>query len=203
QVFAPRGSSSRLLALVTRYGAKITWTDAGAGLGGAVDEAADWARKAADRMYVDGYRREAVRDAYAAIAAEVLQALEGNLLGAFITSVTTGGTFRHVARELRQTHPALQVGGAVLLDMEFPELSEHQFNVLRRFNDAEVWALRDEIARKEGLLLGPKGAACVGLALALQETISADEPIVALNPDSGQRYLGWEKEPLFAKGYQP
>lgn len=203
RVFAPKNSSRRMLPLVHRYGAQITWTAPEKGLEGAVEEAAEWARQASDRMYVDSYRREAVRDAYGAISTEILQALDGHLLGAFITSVTTGGTFRHVARELRQTQPALRVGGAVLLDMEFPQLSEHQFDVLQRFSEQDAWALRDEVARKEGLLLGPKGAACVGLALELQETTPIDEPIVALNPDSGQRYLGWEKEPLFGKGYLP
>jgi cysteine synthase len=203
QIFAPKDASRRLLPLVHRYGAKVLWTDADHGVAGAVEQAADWARQASDRMYVDSYRREAVRDAYAAIASETLQALDGHLLGAFITSVTTGGTFRHVARELRQSLPSLRVGGAVLLDVEWPSLGEHQFDQLRHFSETEVWALRDEIARKEGLLLGPKGAACVGLALELQHTVSSDEPIVALNPDSGQRYLGWENQPLFKKGYLP
>jgi cysteine synthase len=202
KVFAPSHSSRRLVALVERYGAEVVWTDEQDGLAGAIDRAASWARKAADRMYVDGYRRQAVTDAYSMMADEILQALHGRILGAFITSVTTGGTFRHVARALRETHPALQVGGAVLTDAEFPELQGHAYNRLRRVSLEEAWRMRDRIAQKEGLLLGPKGAAAVLLAIEMRADID-DDAIVALNPDSGQRYLGWEKKPLFEVTFQP
>lgn len=203
RIFAPEDSSRRLLPLVMRYGAQITWTSAEAGVEGAIEQAAGWARQAPDRMYVDGYRRQAVRDAYSTIAGEILQALGEQRLGAFITSVTTGGTFRHVARELRQTYPSLKVGGAVLIDVEYPDLVEHQFNLLRHLTLDEVWEMRDQVAQHEGVMLGPKGAACVKVALELQKVLPADEVIVALNPDSGQRYLGWEDKPLFAKSYVP
>ena len=192
RIFAPEGTGDRLAPLVLKYGAAIQRTPQQDGLKGAVDTAATWSRQGADRIYVDGYRREAVRDAYAGIAAEILQALQGQNLGAFITSISTGGTFRHVARELRETRPTLNVGGAILGGLELPDFKEHRFNSLRRFSVEEAFSWRDEIARTEGLLLGPKGAVCVGLALQLQKKLSPDDAIVALNPDSGQRYLGWE-----------
>ena len=63
---------------------------------------------------------------------------------------------------------------------------------------AETWAWRDEIAHKEGLLLGPKGAACVKMAVEFQDRVASDDQaIVALNPDAGYRYLGWEDKTLF------
>ncbi|RAL25440.1 hypothetical protein DL240_04310 [Lujinxingia litoralis] len=194
RVFAPEDSSRRLLDLVSRYGARIEWTSAEGGLSEAIEKAAEWARQAPDRLYVDSYRREAVRDAYAAMASEVLSALEGAPLGAFITSISTGGTFRHVARELREGYPSLRMGGAILGELELPEFKEHRFNELARISMAEAFALRDELAAREGILVGPKGAACVGLALKLQKELGPNEVIVALNPDSGQRYLGWERE---------
>lgn len=203
RVFAPEHSSKRLLPLIERYGADIEWTDEEDGLGGAIDEAAKWARQAADRMYVDGYRRQAVQDSYTEMADEILEALHGRILGAFITSVTTGGTFRHVARELRETHPALQVGGAVLTDYDFPELQGNAYNRLRKVSLQEAWQMRDQVAQNEGLLLGPKGAAAVLLAIEMREEIPDEEVIVALNPDSGQRYLGWEDKQLFEVTFQP
>jgi cysteine synthase len=192
KIFAPEGSLQRLTPLIEKYGAQIEMTPAEDGLAGAVKQAAAWSRKGADRMYVDGYRRQAVRDAYSGIAAEILQALKGDRLGAFITSVSTGGTFRHVARELRETRPTLRVGGAILGRLELPDFKEHRFNELERFSVEEAFQWRDRIATEEGLLLGPKGAACVGLAVQLQGGLDSDQAIVALNPDSGQRYLGWE-----------
>ncbi|RVU48261.1 pyridoxal-phosphate dependent enzyme [Lujinxingia sediminis] len=194
RVFAPKNASRRLFDLVVRYGATIEWTSADGGLAEAIEQAAGWARQASDRLYVDSYRREAVRDAYAAMASEVLTALDGAPLGAFITSISTGGTFRHVARELRESYPSVRMGGAILGDLELPAFKEHRFNELARFSMREAFALRDELAASEGILLGPKGAACVGLALQLQKELGPEDVIVALNPDSGQRYLGWEQE---------
>ena len=193
-IFAPEHSGARLLPIVEKYGATVVRTPVEAGLKGAVEEAAGWSRKRADRIYVDGYRRQAVRDAYSGIAAEILQALKGEKLGAFITSISTGGTFRHVARELRETRPTLNVGGAILGELELPDFKEHRFNSLERFSVIEAFQWRDRVAQKEGILLGPKGAVCVGLAVKLQEKLNSDEVIVALNPDAGQRYLGWEEQ---------
>ncbi|MFP4599511.1 MAG: pyridoxal-phosphate dependent enzyme [Persicimonas sp.] len=202
RVFAPMHSSRRLVPLIERYGADIEWTDEDGGLDSAIDKAAGWARQAADRMYVDGYRRQAVKDAYTDMADEILEALHGRILGAFVTSVTTGGTFRHVAGELRETHPAMQVGGAVLTDYDFPDLRGHAYNRLRKVSLKEAWQMRDRLAREEGLLLGPKGAAAVLVAVEMRADLPDEEVIVALNPDSGQRYLGWEDTPLFEVTFQ-
>ncbi|MFW6054084.1 MAG: hypothetical protein ACOC9J_04655, partial [Persicimonas sp.] len=128
--------------------------------------------------------------------------LHGRILGAFVTSVTTGGTFRHVAGELRETHPAMQVGGAVLTDYDFPDLRGHAYNRLRKVSLKEAWQMRDRLAREEGLLRGPKGAAAVLVAVEMRADLPDEEVIVALNPDSGQRYLGWEDTPLFEVTFQ-
>ncbi len=197
RIFAPEGQGKRLNQLVLRYGAEIEVTDREEGLSGAVRQAAQWSRQKADRMYVDGYRREAVRDAYSDIASEILEALEGQQLGAFITSVSTGGTFRHVARELRESRPTLHVGGAVLGTLELPDFKEHRFNSLERFSMAEAFEWRNRLASEEGILAGPKGAAGVALAVQLQGELPADYALVSLNPDSGQRYLGWEDKVQF------
>lgn len=203
RVFAPVGSSHRLLQLVERFGAEVVWTDEAAGLAGAAHEAACWAREAPDRLYVDAFRRQAVQEAYSAIANEILLALRGQPLGSFITSVTTGGTFREVSRRLREYHPNLRVGGAVLLDVDTDALGAQPQDLLARFSMEQAWELRDEVARKEGLMLSPKGAAGVALALQLQRSVSPDHIIVALNPDAGQRYLGWESQPVFRHHWVP
>lgn len=202
-VFAPEDASRRLHELVERLGATLQWTPPEEGLRGAVDRAARWAREAPDRFYVDGFRRQAVRDAYQGIADEILLSLQGRALGSFITSVSTGGTFREVTPHLRGSHPSLLVGGAVLIDVDLEELRQSERDVLEHIGLTRAWELRDELAQREGILLGPKGAACVALALKLQPRLDPDQVIVALNPDAGQRYLGWEDTDLFKKSYLP
>ncbi len=193
KVFAPEDASRRLLPLVEKYGAEIEWLEGGVGWGEAVEYAAEWARHSADRMFVNGYRREAVRDAYAVVADEILESLGGRPVGAFITSVTTGGAYRQVAGELRETHPEMLVGGAVLSDREFPALADDNQNILRDVSLAEAWQVRDRLAAETGLLVGPKGAAAIRVGLDLRERLDPDSAVVALNPDAGQRYLGWEE----------
>jgi cysteine synthase len=60
-----------------------------------------------------------------------------------------------------------------------------------------AWEMRNRIAEEEGLLLGPKGAAAVALARRLQTQVEPETALVALNPDAGQRYLGWEDDTQF------
>ena len=149
-------------------------------------------------MFVNGDRREAVREAYDIIADELLEALGDRPLGAFITSVTTGGAYRQVTGELRETHPEMVVGGAVLAQRSFPSLEDDaKRNILEDIDIEKAWEMRDRIARKEGLLVGPKGAAAVTLALRLQTEVRSQDALVALNPDAGQRYLGWEDDTKF------
>ena len=198
QVFAPEDSSRRLLALTSRLGAQVRWTPAQGGIHEAVAQASAWARQGTARFYIEGFRRQAVRESYAGISGEILLALQGRPLGAFISSVSTGGTFREVSRHLRETHPAMRVAGAVLLDVDFSKLGAQPGDLLERVTMPEAWRLRDEIARREGLLLSPKGAACVALALKLQAQLDPSKVIVALNPDAGQRYLGWEQQANFS-----
>ena len=195
RVFAPSGSSRRLVPLIERWGGVVEWTADADGLAGSIREAAAWARPEPGRTYVDGFRRTAVREAYRAVAHEILRSLEGQPLGAFITSVTTGGTFRRVSAELMEENPTLLVGGVHILENEFASVQLP--DGVREITLAETWALRDEIARSEGILLGPKGAACVKVALELQRELLPHQAIVTLNPDAGHRYLGWEHKTLF------
>jgi len=200
-VFAPEDASRRLAGLVVKLGTEITWTDSDAGLEGAIKAAASWAREAPDRLYVDSFRRQAIKDAYQGIADEMLMALRGKQLGAFVTSISTGGTFREVAPYLRRSFPMLRMGGAVLIDSDTKSLAANPNNIIEHISLERAWEVRGLIARTQGLLLGPKGAACVALAMNIQEQIPGDQVIVALNPDAGQRYLGWEDKPLFKNTY--
>lgn len=195
--FIPEGAIPRLLPLVQEMGVSLHWTPAPSGLDGAIDAAVKWTHERPERTYIDGFRREAVRDAYHGIADEILLAMRGMTLGSFITSVSTGGTFREVAPHLRASHPALTMAGAVVLDVDLDELRQEPSDILRHVPMKRVWQMRDLVARHEGILIGPKGAACVALALELQPTLPADHAIVALNPDAGQRYLGWEPQIQF------
>lgn len=196
RVFAAEGASRRLLPLLERYGAEVEWLDDVDDWQGAVDHAVSWARRRPDRMFVDGFRREAVEDGYRAVADEIVAALGERPAAAFVTSVTTGGAYRHVTERLRDEYPDLTVGGAVIAEGELPELDRREDDILRDVSLDEAWTMRDDLAGGSGLLLGPKGAAAVHIARRMASEIDPDRAVVALNPDAGQRYLGWEDAEL-------
>jgi len=197
RIFAPTSESRRLLPLVEKFGADIEWLD-DTDYAEAIDAAVDWTRDASERMFIDGYRPRAVTDAYADIADEIRDGLDELEPGAFVTSVTTGGAYRQVTGELRTSHPELVVGGAVLSDREFPGLPDDDEHVLRSVSLDRAWEVRDWLAAERGLLVGPKGAAAFSLACELQHRLDSSKTAVALNPDAGQRYLGWEGTDLFS-----
>ncbi len=184
-VFAPESSSRRLEGVIQEH-AKLFWTDDAEGLEGAVQTAAGYARESTERIYVDGYRRQAVKDAYANLAQEIVSDLGQTVLGGFVTSVTTGATFREVSRLLRARQPQLEVRGVRLIEKEFSTAEDNPF--IRQAIMEDILRVRDEVLENEGLLLGPKGAACVLECLQLQPEIPEGRAVVALNPDSGSRY---------------
>ncbi len=205
-VFHRAGGPRRLLELLSRAGANLIQTST-AGLDGTVLEAANYARDSHDRIFIDAGRREALQDAMRHIAREIIEALEGRHVGAFVTSFSTGSTLRIVSKELRVQYPELTVVGvkiatpesrdgfyddvapSLVLDAATRAGADAQRLVM---TESEAWRARALIARTEGLLLGPKGAAAALTALRLRPHIPADRAIVALSIDGGHRYFGAE-----------
>ena len=203
-VFHPKGASDRLLRLVVEAGGTLKRTPAEEGTDGAVAAAA-WAQEKAGRIFIDAGRREALYDAIHHIAREILESLAGHTLAAFVTSVSTGATLRHVARELRKHTPELIVVGARIKapaeraslydDVSTPISWSPLGDVTADLIDVEeldAWRARRDLAHSCGLLLGPKGASAVIGAQRLAAWIPPDQAIVALSIDGGQRYFGAE-----------
>lgn len=198
--FLPRGQSTRLLPICERMGVVIHPVDGD--MQATREAAVAWSHAHHNRSFIDGFRHIAVRDAYRGIADEILLAMRGKKIGTFITSVSTGSTFREVAPYLRDTHPDLRMAGAVVLDADLDALRQNTKDHLEHVDMARIWSVRDAVARAEGILLGPKGAACVALAMDIQKDCPVDQTIVALNPDAGQRYLGHEDHFCFPTSSQ-
>lgn len=212
-VFYPAAGPRRFVRLLTRAGAKMIAHDEEGGLDAAVLAAANYARESHDRIFIDAGRREALQDAVRHIAREILEALDGRHVGAFVTSFSTGSTLRIVSKELRVQYPELTVVGVKIAtpdsrdgfyDDIAPSLvvdaATRAGTDARRvaMTEGEAWRARALIARTEGLLLGPKGASAALTALRLRARIPADRAIVALSIDGGRRYVDCEPEDVQA-----
>lgn len=216
-VFHPAGAANPNQALFLACGGTLIPSDSEAKMPGAIREAAAYAQAATNRIYVDGRRREALVDAIKQIASEIVEALDGKPVGAFVTSVSTGSTLHHVASALRQFYPEVKVVGVSIAaapsrQQYYTDISAQHLMSADTYPDAaytvvevsesDAWGQRDRVARRDGLLLGPKGASAVLGALGVRASVPPESAIVALSIDGGHRYLGFEPEDVPRGGRQ-
>ena len=140
---------------------------------------------------------------------EIVQAFDGAVPDAFVAGVGTGGTITGVGGYLRKLRPDVQIF-AVEPDAS-PVLSggnpgPHAIQgigagivpkvldtgiydeIIRITNEEAVNTARD-LAAQEGLLLGYSSAAAVLGAIRVAERLGAGKTVLAIAPDTGERYL--------------
>jgi cysteine synthase A len=140
---------------------------------------------------------------------EIVKAFDGAVPDAFVAGVGTGGTITGVGSYLRKLRPDVQIF-AVEPDAS-PVLSggkpgPHAIQgigagivpkvldtgiydeIIRITNDEAVNTARD-LAAQEGLLLGYSSAAAVLGAIRVAERLGAGKTVLAIAPDTGERYL--------------
>jgi cystathionine beta-synthase len=139
----------------------------------------------------------------------------GGAVGAFVAGVGTGGTITGVARCLKKAKPSVRVvladpaGSGLAQWVETGELgpdapyqvegigsSEPPYILDRsviddveRVTDEESFAMARRLVREEGLLVGGSAGTAVVAALRIASSSRVDGPVVALLPDSWDRYL--------------
>ena len=148
-------------------------------------------------------------------AAEILRDFAGRRLDHFVTGWGTGGTLTGVGEVLRVARPEVRVtacepAGAALLQGK--DWSPHKIQgwtpdfvpeVLDRSVAAEVLSVEDSdaiaiarrLAAEEGLFVGISAGATVSAALEVAKQARDGDVILAMLPDTGERYFS---TPLFA-----
>ena len=104
----------------------------------------------------------------------------------FVAGVGTGGTVSGVGEGLKTHNPNVKIGAGFI-----PKTYNGKYvdEIIQVENDDAIRTSR-ELAQKEGLLVGISSGAAVYAALKLAELPeNAGKTIVALLPDTGERYL--------------
>ncbi len=189
--------------LLQVYGAEVIPTDPMEGSDGAIREARRRYALEPDRyFYPDQYSNPANwRAHYDTTAPEIIEQSGGRLTH-FVAGLGTSGTFIGTARRLREWR------ASVALVSVQPDSALHGLEGLKHMESAIVPAIYDpsladrdervstedahhlarELARREGLLVGPSSGAA--LAACLRVAQNTDRAvIVTIFPDGGDRYL--------------
>jgi cysteine synthase A len=211
----PQGMSRERTVLLRHYGARVELIDSLGGMTEAVERARELAAHA-DVFLPDQFSNPANPEVHRRTTGpEILEALDGRV-DAFVAGVGTGGTISGAGEVLRARNPrcrivAVEPASSAVLSGHPPGPHRIQGigagfvpSVLNRAIIDEVIAVSDEdaievarrTAREEGVLAGIScGAALAGALELAGRAEFAGRRIVAILPDSGERYIS---TPFFA-----
>ncbi|TKR30775.1 cysteine synthase A [Luteimonas gilva] len=195
--------------LMRAYGAKVILTPAAERGSGMVRRAEELAKK--HGWFLARQFENPANPAYhrQTTAAEILRDFAGRRLDHFVTGWGTGGTLTGVGEVLKVARPEVKVtacepAGASLLSGK--EWQPHKIQgwtpdfvpaVLNRDAAAQILPIDDVLARdtarrlasEEGVFVGISAGATVAAALEVAKSAKDGDAILAMLPDTGERYL--------------
>ena len=204
-------------ALIAAYGAEIILTPGAAGMAGAVAKAEELHQSIPGSIIAGQFENSANPAAHEKTTGPEIWADTEGKVDIFVAGVGTGGTVSGVGRYLKAQNPAVRVvafepasspllteghagpHGLQGIGANFvPEnLDRSVLDEVLTVTDADAYATGRELARTEGILVGiTSGAAVWAAAQLARQPENAGKTIVALLPDSGERYLS---TPMFQK----
>jgi cysteine synthase A len=150
---------------------------------------------------------------YRVTANEIIHALGGEPLHAFVAAVGTGGTVSGVGRGLRERFPECRVIAvepescatisrgergptkiqgiaAGFVPKNYDAKVPHE---VRLVSDERAYRTKRELARKEGLLVGISSGANVAIALDVARELGPGKVVVTFLCDTGERYFSLDE----------
>lgn len=209
-IVVPETASIERIKLMRAYGAQVVLTPGSAGMRGAVERAEALARENANAFIPSQFDNPENANAhYLTTGPEIWAQTEGHV-DALVAGVGTGGTITGVGRYLRERKPDVQL--IAVEPASSPLLSQghagpHKIqgiganfvpavldrSLLSRVQTVEndaAFAMMHLLAETEGVFCGiSSGAAVSAAAEVLREDAMRGKTVVAILPDTGERYL--------------
>lgn len=196
--------------LVKAYGATVVLTPGSAGMKGAIAKAEELRDATPGSIILQQFENPANPAIhYATTAEEIWRDTDGKI-DIFVAGVGTGGTVSGIGKRLKELNPnvkivAVEPETSAVLSGEAPGAHKIQGigagfipktfdrnavdEIFKAPNDAAILTSR-KIAASEGLLVGiSSGASAYAATQIAKDPANKDKVIVALLPDTGERYL--------------
>lgn len=206
----PDTMSPERIGLLKAYGAEVVLTPGEKGMAGAIEKAEELSESIPNSIIAGQFVNPANPDAhYASTGPEIWQDTDGKA-DIFVAGAGTGGTITGTGRYLKEKNPGIRIvavepaGSPVLSGGKagthglmgigagfVPEILDTDIiDEIITVTDEEAYTAGKELAVREGLLVGiTSGAAVHAAALLAAREENKGKVIVALLPDSGERYL--------------
>lgn len=206
----PETMSIERRKLLQAYGAKLVLTEGARGMKGAIAKADELNKEIEGSFILSQFTNQANPDIHRdTTGPEIWEDLEGKV-DIFVAGVGTGGTVTGVGEYLKSKNPdvkvvAVEPAGSPVLSKGAPgphkiqgigagfvpeTLNTSVYDEVIAVENEDAFATGREIAVTEGLLVGISSGAALWAATELaKRTENKGKTIVALLPDTGDRYL--------------
>jgi cysteine synthase A len=205
----PDTMSEERRKLMKAYGAEFLLTPGEYGMKGAVDKALELVEQNTNYFMPQQFGNPANPEAHSKFTASEILAQLGTQVDAFVAGVGTGGTITGVGRVLKEAIPGIQIiavepDGSPVLSEGRPGTHRIQgigagfvpdvldrgvIDRIIRITDHDAMETARGMASREGLLVGISSGAAVRAALQVAKEMGAGKRVLAIAPDTGERYL--------------
>lgn len=208
----PDTMTKERINILKAYGAQVILTPGEEKMPGCIRKAEELAAQIPHSFIPMQFDNSANPDAHrGTTAVEIIDAVKqiGKPLGAFVATAGTGGTITGTGEELKKAFPQLTIRvaepkGSPVLSGGTPGkhklvgtspgfipqiLNEHVYDEIVQVSDEDAYTITRQLARLEGILVGPSSGAACYAAIETAKQLPVDQIVICMTADTGERYL--------------
>ena len=208
----PDNSTSERINILKAYGAQVVLTPSDEKMPGSIKKALELQETIPESFIPQQFENAANPDVHRhTTALEIIEQMEGKL-DAFVATAGTGGTITGTGEVLKEKIPGIHIAvvepeGSPVLSGGKPGrhklvgtspgfipdiLNTAVYDEIIQIADEDAVSMFTELPRKEGIFIGPSGAAAVYAAIDIAKRLGKGKKVLVIAPDSGERYLSMD-----------